>query len=378
MRLRIRTLLLTVAMLCVMTSTASACIYVPILNPFCWLFGGCGCGGYDGCGYGSGGYGYGSGGCGCDDCGGSGYGGYNGCGYSGYRGSGYAGGSYAASSYNAGGHGAGGYGPVGYVGGYGPTGYCCAGTPNLCGVGRFINDMLGIGCLRNQQGFGCCSGCYQPLFPGLLSPCGPHAPVCSSMVAPYYPMVPPPGAQYQMPTMDRPCDGGCGNGMDAMLPASYPQMSPGSMTTRQRSFTANSSFQNVRQYPQYSQYPQPAWQRSMSGSYGIQQTMPVTSASANPRHRQQHPSNLMYGGQYPTQPQATAWQAVPSQSMPRTAYAPPRMTGVVYGNHEYQTPASAPVPVVPNSFNRRAPIRRASLSQPPRTVLARQYPNSVQ
>ncbi len=42
MRVRIRTLLLTVALLSTLSSTAQACFCIPVLDPFHWLFG-CGC-----------------------------------------------------------------------------------------------------------------------------------------------------------------------------------------------------------------------------------------------------------------------------------------------------------------------------------------------
>ena len=66
MRLRIRTLFLTVALLCGLSSTASACCFIPLLDPFHWLFGcssGYGPGQYCGPGYGYGqpyGHGYGN------------------------------------------------------------------------------------------------------------------------------------------------------------------------------------------------------------------------------------------------------------------------------------------------------------------------------
>lgn len=109
MRLRIRTLLLTVALLCSLTSTGRAGIYCPILNPFYWLFGGCG-------GYGGGDYG-------------------------------------SMNTGNNYGHG-----------------------PNPYGVSRCIDDWLGYGYLRNQEGTlghypGRPFSCYNPAFPCLLNPC---------------------------------------------------------------------------------------------------------------------------------------------------------------------------------------------------------------
>ncbi len=153
MRLRIRTLLLTVALLCSMTSNSNACIYIPILDPFYWLFGGCG--------------------------------------------------------YGAGGASGGGYGYVnnGNSSGYGPNPY---------GVSRCVDDWLGYGYLRNQQGTlghypGRPVSCYHPVFPCLLNPAtwfppcplfapytpfGPSYGVTAPMVAPLAPQMPMP---YQQP-----------------------------------------------------------------------------------------------------------------------------------------------------------------------------------
>lgn len=153
MRLRIRTLLLTVALLCSMTSNSNACIYIPILDPFYWLFGGCG--------------------------------------------------------YGAGGASGGGYGYVnnGNSSGYGPNPY---------GVSRCVDDWLGYGYLRNQQGTlghypGRPVSCYHPVFPCLLNPAtwfppcplfapytpfGPSCGVTAPMVAPLAPQMPMP---YQQP-----------------------------------------------------------------------------------------------------------------------------------------------------------------------------------
>ena len=138
MRLRIRTLFLTIALLCSMTTNVNACIYIPILEPFYWLFG-------------------------CGGC----YGGY---------------------------------------------GYANPG-PNPYGVSRCIDDWLGYGYLRNQEGTlghypGRPISCYHPVFPHLLNPCSwfapcplfaPYGPSCgmtAPMVAPLAPQMPVP---YQMP-----------------------------------------------------------------------------------------------------------------------------------------------------------------------------------
>lgn len=166
MRLRIRTLLLTVALLCSLTSTGRAGIYCPILNPFYWLFGGCG-------GYGGGDYG-------------------------------------SMNTGNNYGHG-----------------------PNPYGVSRCIDDWLGYGYLRNQEGTlghypGRPFSCYNPAFPCLLNPCSwfascplfaPSGPACgwtSPMVAPLAPQMQMPyQAQWQnqgqmpQPSMLNPYDGNC-------------------------------------------------------------------------------------------------------------------------------------------------------------------------
>lgn len=132
--LRFRSVCLVLGLLCSLPSTASACCFLPLLDPFHWLFG--------------------------------------------------------CSRH---------YGP-GHLGGYG--GY---GNPHA--THRFIDDWLGYGYLRNQQGTlghypGRPFGCYQPQYPGMLDPCAPCAPVMPApMVAPMQqPMMPMP-----MPTMHEPC-----------------------------------------------------------------------------------------------------------------------------------------------------------------------------
>ena len=173
MRLRIRTLFLTVALLCGLSSTATACCFIPLLDPFHWLFG---------C---SGGYGHGH------FCGpGYGYGQQYGNGYGGWHG----GNPYATQ--------------------------------------RFIDDWLGYGYLRNQQGTlghypGRPFGCYQPLFPRLFAPCAPCAPALAMqgpMVAPLQaPMMMP----APMPTMHNPCFDPCQQPcMDPCLPAPMVQCQP--------------------------------------------------------------------------------------------------------------------------------------------------------
>ena len=175
MRLHIRTLFLTVALLCGLSSTARACCFIPLLDPLHWLFG---CSG----GYGPGqycgpGYGYGQP-----------YG--NGYGYGGWHG----GNPYAAQ--------------------------------------RFIDDWLGYGYLRNQQGTlghypGRPFACYQPLFPRLFAPCAPCAPTLAMqgpMVAPLQaPMMMP----APMPTMHNPCVDPCQQPYtDPCLPAPMVQCQP--------------------------------------------------------------------------------------------------------------------------------------------------------
>ncbi len=138
MRLRIRTLLLTVALLCSMTTNVNACIYIPILEPFYWLFG-------------------------CGGC----HGGY-------------------------------GYANI---------------APNPYGVSRCIDDWLGYGYLRNQEGTlghypGRPISCYNPAFPQLLNPCSwfascplfsPYGPSCGMPAPMVAPLAPPMQVPYQMP-----------------------------------------------------------------------------------------------------------------------------------------------------------------------------------
>lgn len=175
MRLRIRTLFLTVALLCGLSSTASACCFIPLLDPFHWLLG-------------------------CS--------------------SGYGQGHFCGSGYGYGRPYGNGYGYGGWHGG------------NPYAAQRFIDDWLGYGYLRNQQGTlghypGRPFGCYQPLFPRLFAPCSPCAPALAMqgpMVAPLQaPMMMP----APMPTMHNPCVDPCQQPcMDPCLPAPMVQCQP--------------------------------------------------------------------------------------------------------------------------------------------------------
>ena len=175
MRLRIRTLCLTVALLCGLSSTASACCFIPLLDPFHWLFG-CSCG------YGQGhfcGLGYGNG--------------------------------------------------QPYGNAYGHGGWHAA---NPWATQRFIDDWLGYGYLRNQQGTlghypGRPFGCYQPHFPRLFAP---HAP-CAPALAMQGPMVAPLQAPMMMPmpmpTIHNPCFDPCQQPcIDPCMPAPMVQYQP--------------------------------------------------------------------------------------------------------------------------------------------------------
>jgi hypothetical protein len=74
-------------------------------------------------------------------------------------------------------------------------------------------------------------------------------------------------------------------------------------------------------------------------------------------------------------PSAPAWSA------PQTAWSPemsrdPMVAGDIMGDHEYAAPATAMVPVVPNSFSGAVPVRRATMSRPLVTTSS-QYTKSV-
>lgn len=374
MRLRIRTLLLTVAMLCFMTSTASACIYIPILDPFCWLFGCCG------------------------NYGGGAYGGY---GYPGY-----------------------GQGGYGYGYGYGMA------PANPQAVHRCIDDWLGWGYLRNQEGTlghypGRPPGCYQPSYPGLMSPT-PAAPIAgfnAPMVAPYCPMVPPPlrlpippifnpcwnpcvpqyapqpVVQYQprpqyrwnpapvvnnwaMPCapqpiyappvqqwqmqMNDPCcdpcgDPCCGDGIEMSygggmmpgmqyhempsdsgccgsdsvyqqyeqpgvaptVPQSTMMMSPGTMMlSRQRTFNGSSAFSNSGFNTARQQYGRPVWQTSVTGLAALRPGTPVASGYQNSFYGSQPSANYAYATQFVPTLQPTAWRPMTTTSVPVVSQMP--------------------------------------------------------
>ena len=504
MGLRIKTLLLAVALVCSTTSTASACIYIPILDPFYWMFGGCG-------------YGYGN--------------------------SGAGGGSY-------------GYVNNGSAYGYGPNPY---------GVSRCIDDWLGYGYLRNQQGTlghypGRPISCYRPVFPRLLNPCawfapcplfapyGPNCGVTSPMVAPLAPPMPYRG-QWQMPQVPMPammnpyggnCNDPCGSqcmpqpmvqcqpapvpvttwrpmtvdrgnwqrvwvsrpvtmmvpqtqyvtpsmqmpmmgtpamdydcgdscGMGNPMPGTeympgsemiqdtgypdmnsgsgccgadngFPQqglqsgipvvpqstmlMSPGSMTMSQMSMpqTAFRQPYNIAPYSSMSRwYSNPGSANSGFAATSYRQQMASHPAYRMPMYSQQHSRNLSYNTAMMPSRQPAGWQMgsprvapmqmAPNQmahmrpipmvpqmmppqfspmrsqrpvspliggTMPGTVYARSTIAGDIHGDHELPGPASAGVPVVPNSFSGRSPVQQASWSQPVKTSYVRRYPNTVQ
>lgn len=162
MRLRIRTLLLTVALLSTITSTASACC---LLDPFHWLFG-----------------------CGCGPC------------------------------YSNGGYGYGGYGPPqGYAPGYGGYQPAYPGVMSSCAPCAPLCPIVSIfrmpRCLPMPT-----------IFQQCLDPCGMQqcaAPMMQPSVMPYQPAMMP---MMQMQPMDMGCDGDCGGPEQMMSGMNAPMM----------------------------------------------------------------------------------------------------------------------------------------------------------
>ena len=421
MRLRIRTLLLTAALLCSMTSTVSACIYIPILEPFYWLFGCSGC---------HGGYGY----------------------------------------VNSG--------------------------PNPYGVSRCIDDWLGYGYLRNQEGTlghypGRPVSCYHPVFPHLLNPCSwfapcplfaPYGPPCGVMTPMVAPLAPPMAVPYQMPyqaqwqnqgpgrmpglmnpyggncsdpcgsqcmpqpmmqyqpaqrpvttwrpmtvdrgrwhwqrvwvprprtvmvpqtqyvmqapamqmpmmqnpMMDSGCGDGCGGDMGSMMPGSEymqsPEMMPGAQIMQGAAYPEMNSGSGC--CGSDSGLPQSGYE---SGTPAVPQSTMMMSPGSMPMSRMSmgQPSNI---APYSSM---SRWYSNPGYANPgystarsNLSYRQPMAAQPAYGTNMYRQPQSgnftgnsAMRPMFPNSFNGRPPIQQASWSQPAPTATARRYPNSVQ
>jgi hypothetical protein len=444
MRLRIRTLLLTIALLCSMTSTASACIYIPILDPFYWLFGGCG--------------------------------GYNGSNY--------------------------GYANTGNSYGYGPNPYGVSRCiDDWLGYGYLRNQQGTLGHYPGRP-----ISCYHPVFPHLLNPCSwfapcplfsPYGPSCgmtAPMVAPLAPpmqvpyqaqwqnqgpcQMPMPGmmnpfggncndpcgsqcmpqpsmpyqptqvpvttwrpmtvdrghwrwqrvwvprprtmmvpqTQYamsapvmQMPLMQNPgmdfgcgdgcggaggCDG-CGGDTGSMMPGTeymqgtemmpgaemmqgtgYPDMNSGSGCCGSGSGIPQSGFEpGIPAMPQSTMLMSPG-------------SMPISRMSMGQPHNIA-PYTAM-SRWYSNPVDSTAWnnthyrQSVAARSSYGTAmygtamYRQPQSRNFVHHPEMMAMPQSSGWQTVPNSFNGRPPIQQVSWSQPPRTTIARRYPNSVQ
>ena len=102
------------------------------------------------------------------------------------------------------------------------------------------------------------------------------------------------------------------------------------------------------------------------------QPMPMQMRNVSPMTAQMMPQ------QYTPMPSQRSMSPMISSAMPGAVVARPMMRGDINGDHELTGPTSAAMPVVPNSFNGRAPIQQASWTQPARTSTAQKYPNSVQ
>jgi len=427
MRLRIRTLLLTVALLSTMTSTASASC---LLDPFHWLFG-----------------------CGCGPC-------YNNCGYG------------PPQGYSPG---YGGYQPA-YPGVMSP----CVPCAPLCPI---VSIFRMPRCLPMPAIF------QQCLDPCGMQQCA--APMMQPAMMPYQPtmmpMMPQPSytpPMMQMQSMDMGCDGGCESsgtmmsqmnspmmgmqgiaadadccGDDAMMPGYTPGMLqswspqgvypgvgvptrsyhaslpptgfgifPRPRVIRRDSRRTIHQYRRMNSHPGYapmgypgggmmpygyqqpmmapqSMYSQPMYQQSSCSQPGCDQTGSVQAWSAPEHSTQYYPSQsystmpiamrqpeMIHQSMMPVQqgwnPQ-TSWTAQPAGPQMAAQMMPPKMVpaqvmmsqnlsmaGDIMGDHEVPMSTAAAVPVVPNSFNGASPFLRASMSRPMLSTYS-QYSKSV-
>lgn len=422
MRLRIRTLILTVALLASWAPAVDACCFIPVIDPFHWLFG-CGC--YQGYGYGGG----------------------------------YSGGYAAPPMYS------------GY-GGYQPA------YQNMMGGQCAPCGPLGIlpapfrlpRCLPVPAIF---RSCWDPCNT-CAAPCMPNPMVQYQPAMMPAPVMQPPVMQYpMMQPMMQPLNSGCGSdcgassygGYSGQTEAMMPEMTiPMQMQTPMMNGPSmppqtgccgtdnlQSSYQPGRSASLYSGYPQsnvqawmpstawsptaawspqgtasgngfPTWARHSSlppTAYGVAQS-PRFARRDNRRaamqyrkmnSQQQHPSMaaqnsgmmaMPYGYSSPAQ---SAWaqpsyqqsESMPVQMMPtQSAWAPqtmvspmsappmssammspnPGFSGDVTGDHEDNMTETASAPVTPISYNGVTPFLRTNLTAPLTTTSA-QYTRSV-
>lgn len=353
MRLYIRTLLLTVAFLSTITSTASACC---LLDPFHWLFG-----------------------CGCGPC------------------------------YSTGGYGYGGYGPPqGYAPGYGGYQPAYPGVMSSCAPCAPLCPIVSIfrmpRCLPMPA-----------IFQQCLDPCGMQqcaAPMMQPSVMPYQPAMMP-MMQMQMQPMNMGCDGDCGGPEPMMSRMNTPMMDMHGMASEGDCCGDDSMMDyGGSQFMMQSWSPsQPMMAWSPQGVYpgvgvptkSYHSSLPPTGYGmfARPRlvrrearrtaqqyrRMNTHPGYAPMG--YPSagmMPTTSAWNPqttwTPQPSAPQMAAQMPimpfhtAMAGDIMGDHEVPTSTAAMAPVVPNSYSGASPFVRASLSRPVLSTYG-QYSKSV-
>jgi hypothetical protein len=427
MRLRIRTLLLTVALLSTITSTASASC---LLDPFHWLFG-----------------------CGCGPC-------YSNCGYGPPQGH--------AAGY-------GGYQPA-YPGVMSP----CAPCAPLCPILSIFRmpRCLPVPAIFQQCLDPCGIQCAAPMMQPAMIPYQPTMMPMQSMnmlcdegwdnSGGMMPQMNNPMMEMQGMASDGDCcgdDGMMAGYQPGMMPSWSPQSGYPGVGVPTRSYNASlpptgfgmfprprfirrdarryarryaHQYRRMNFYPGYapmdypaanvmpygyqqpmmapqslysqpmypqSSYQQPMYQQSSCSQPGCSQTGSAQAWSA-PEHSAQYypsqsystmptsmmPPEMMHQGMMPVQqgwnPQ-TSWTSQPAgPQMPAQLMPPqmrpaqvmmsrnPTMSGDIMGDHEVPMSTAAAVPVVPNSFNGASPFLRASMSRPVLSTY-NQYSKSV-
>ena len=399
MRLCIRTLLLTVALLSTVTSSANAGCCIPIFDPFHWLFG---CGGYQGC-------------CPPPACCNPGFGGYQ---------------------------------PA-YPGVMQPCAPCAPAYP-LQGLFRPVPAPAIF-----QHAWDPCGSQCQPMMayqPQQIPMAQQYLPPAPMMAAPamgcdagcggmeqiaMMPEMAPPMIGSPMMAADPGCCGDAGQMMDAYpqpamaysgygmqnWAAAQPAMAwapPGPgypgwardsslppsglgllvrpriarrdtrrmIRTWRRMDIPNMYGGNNRRGPLL--VPRPyAYPMPMSPQAGY---APGYAPAAYPQMMYSQPMDPMAYSQMPVHPQ-TAYQnqpmpmqgmwspSQPAWSAPQASWSPemtgtPMVAGDIMGDHEYSAPTTAMVPVIPNSYRGAVPVRNASMSRPLVTTSS-QYTKSV-
>lgn len=379
MRLCIRTLLLTVALLSTVPSSADAGCCIPIFDPFHWLFG---CGGYQGC-----------------------------CPQPAYGNPGF-----------------GGYQPA-YPGVMQPCAPCAPAYP-LQGLFRPVPapaifqqalDPCGVQCqpmmayqpqpmpmampmvqqymppapMMAAPAMGCDSGCggmqQAAMMPEMAAPMMAAEPGCCGDAGPMMGGYPQPAMAYS------------GYGMQnwAAAPPAMAWTPQGSGLFVRPRIARRDTRRMIRTWrrmdipnmyggdnrrgpflvPRPYAYPMPMYPQAGYAPAANPQMM-YSQPMGDPMAYNQMPAYPQTAYQNQPMPMQGMWSpSAPAWSAPQTAWSPemtgdPMVAGDIMGDHEYAAPTTAMMPVAPISFNGATPVRRASSSRPLVTTSS-QYTKSV-